>query len=344
MRRTLDGLAPYRPPQADGRPLHRNTNRWGPHPVIEQLADRTRDLDVSAYPDASASGVREALGARHGLSPDWFVVGNGSNEVFDMLVKTLLDPGDLVLHPSPSYGMYPHYALANAASVDDVELDADFDLEAHPFVERNPELVVLCSPNNPTGNALNAEAIRALLEADPERPVIVDEAYAEFGDHDWLARVPDFANLIVVRTLSKAFGLAGLRLGYAAAHPDVLQYVERARMPYNVNALTQALATAALREPRSADDYTVMIREQRPRWAESLRERGFHVWPSEANFLLAGVPDSVEREDLMARLREEGILIRAPGSHPRLADDVRITVGTAEDREALMAALDKVLP
>ncbi len=344
MRRTLEGLAPYRPPESEGRPLHRNTNRWGAHSVWRRLAELAADLDLSAYPDASASDVREALAARYELPSDWFVVGNGSNEVFDMLMKTLLDPGELVLHPSPSYGMYAHYALANAASVDDVELNGDFDLEAPPFVERNPALIVLCSPNNPTGNVLNPDAVRALLEADPDRPVIVDEAYAEFASQSWLARVPDYPNLIVVRTMSKAFGLAGLRLGYAAAHPKILAYVERARLPYNVNALTQTLAAAALREPQFADDYVAHIRRERPRWAEALDRRGFRVWPSEANFLLAGVPEGIEREDLMADLHEAGLLIRAPGSHPRLADDVRITVGTPDDREALLAALDEVLP
>lgn len=344
MRRTLEGLTPYRPPEADGRPLHRNTNRWGAHPVWQQLADLSAELDLSAYPDGSASGVRDALSARYGLWPDRFVVGNGSNEVFDMLFKTLLDPGDRVLHPSPSYGMYRHYALANAAAISDVELRPDFDLEPGPYLEQAPELIVLCSPNNPTGNALNAEAIRALLEADPERPVVVDEAYAEFGETSWLERVPEFPNLIVVRTLSKAFGLAGLRLGYAAAHPHWLEYVERARLPYNVNALTQTLASAALRDPQFADDYVAMIRDERPRWADVLVERGFRVWPSEANFLLARVPNGVEREALMADLEDNGILIRGPGAHPRLADAVRITVGTSEDREALMSALDEVLP
>ena len=344
MRRTLEGLVPYRPPEAEGRPLHRNTNRWGAHPVWGRLAGIAADLDLSAYPDGSASGVREALTARYGLSADWFVVGNGSNEVFDLLFKALLDPGDMVLHPSPSYGMYRHYALANAAAIRDVELNPDFDLEPGPYLEQEPELIVLCSPNNPTGNALSAGAIRALLEADPERPVIVDEAYAEFGETSWLARVPEFPNLIVVRTLSKAFGLAGLRLGYAAAHPDWLQCVERARLPYNVNALAQTLAAAALHDPSFADDYVAMIREERAQWADALRERGFRVWPSEANFLLGRVPAGVEREALMADLEDEGILIRGPGSHPRLAECVRVTVGTSEDREALMDALDGVLP
>ncbi len=344
MRRTLEGLTPYRPPESDGRPLHRNTNRWGAHPVWHELADLAADLDASAYPDGSASAVRQALAARFELPADWFVVGNGSNEVFDMLCKALLDPGELVLHPAPSYGMYRHYALANAAAVGEVELDADFDLEPGPYLDQDPALIALCSPNNPTGNALSAEAVGALLEADPERPVVVDEAYAEFGDQGWLARVRAFPNLIVVRTLSKAFGLAGLRLGYAVAHPDWLQYVERARLPYNVNALTQTLAAAALHDPTFADDYVAMIREERPRWAQALRERGFRVWPSEANFLLARVPEGVEREALMADLEAEGMLIRGPGSHPRLAECVRVTIGTPEDREALTGALDAVLP
>lgn len=344
MREALRQLHPYRPPEAQGRALNRNTNRLGPHPATRRLAELAWKIDLSEYPDARATPVRRALAARYGLEPEWFTIGNGSNEVIDLVLKALLNPGDVVAVPSPSYAMYRHYALANATTVVEVPLNETFDLDAHAFLETDAALVVLCTPNNPTGNALSREALEALLGADPKRPVVIDEAYAEFGNQDWLARVREFPNLLVARTLSKAYGLAGLRVGYLAAHPRWSRMIERAWLPYNVNALSQALAQAALSDREFVSDTVTLVSEERPRWSAALAERGFRVWPSQANFLLAQVPQGVDRDALVQQLADAGVELRVPDAHPRLWASVRVTVGPPEDREALLEALDEVLP
>ncbi len=342
MRDSLRSLKPYRPPEAEGLALHRNTNRWGMNPAAQEMARLFAEIDLSGYPDSEATALRRALAARYGLQPENFLVANGSNEVFDLVFKTFLNPGDAVVFPSPSYGMYRHYALVNAARPVEVPLDADFDLNADAILSVDAELIVLCTPNNPTGNTLSVGSVEAVLRSG--RPVVIDEAYGEFAGDDWIERVGEFPNLLVTRTFSKAYGLAGLRVGYLAARPGLIEQIERARLPYNLNALSQALATAALNEQAFMRDYVELIRRERLRWAQALSRRRFRVWPSQANFLLAAVPQGLDRDILVRQLADRRILVRSAGPHPRLQRCVRITVGTPADLEALLAALDEVLP
>lgn len=342
MRESLRSLKPYRPPEANGLALHRNTNRWGMNPAAQEMARLFAEIDLSGYPDSEATALRQALAARYGLQQENFLVANGSNEVFDLIFKTFLNPGAPVAFPSPSYGMYPHYALINAACPIEVPLDANFNLEAEAILGTDAELIVLCTPNNPTGNTLSTSSIEAVLRSG--HPVVIDEAYGEFAGSDWIEMVGEFPNLLVTRTFSKAYGLAGLRVGYLAACPAMIEQIERARLPYNLNALSQALATAALNEQAFMRDYVTLIRQERPRWTQALSQRGFRVWPSQANFLLAAVPQGFDRDTLVRRLADQRVLVRSAGPHPRLQRCVRITVGTPDDLEALLTALDEVLP
>lgn len=342
MRDSLRSLKPYRPPEAEGLALHRNTNRWGTNPAAQEMARLFAEIDLSGYPDSEATALRQALAARYGLQPENFLVANGSNEVFDLIFKAFLNPGDPVAFPDPSYSMYRHYALINAARPIEVPLDAAFDLDAAAILGTDAELIVLCTPNNPTGNTLSTGAIEAVLLSG--RPVVIDEAYGEFAEADWIGRVGEFPNLLVTRTFSKVYGLAGLRVGYLAASPELIEQIECARLPYNLNAMSQALATAALNEQAFVRDYAALIRRERPRWAQALSQRGFRVWPSQANFLLAAVPQGIDRDVLVRELADRRVLVRSAGPHPRLQRCVRITVGTSDDLEALLTALDEVLP
>ncbi len=342
MRESLRSLKPYRPPEAKGLALHRNTNRLGTNPAAGQMARLFAGIDLSDYPNSRAQTLRRALAVRYGLQPENFLVANGSNEVFDLIFKTFLNPGDPVVFPNPSYAMYRHYALINAARPIEVPLDAAFDLKADAILGVDAELIVLCTPNNPTGNTLSPNSIEAVLRSG--HPVVIDEAYGEFAGANWIERACEFPNLLVTRTFSKAYGLAGLRVGYLAACPELIEQIERARLPYNLNALSQALATAALNEQPFVRDYLALIRRERPRWAQALSRRGFRVWPSQANFLLAAVPQGFDRDTLVRELADRRVLVRSAGSHPRLQRCVRITVGTPDDLEVLLTALDEVLP
>lgn len=340
MRESLRQIALYRPPESRGRtPLHLNTNRLGPNPAVRRLAELLQKIELNDYPDNEARLLRQALADHYGLTHEWFLVGNGSDEVFDLIFKTFLNPGDVAAYAGPTYVMYPQYALANAARAVEVPLDEAFNLDSQALLAQPAPLRVLCTPNNPTGNVLDPNAIEEVLRSG--RLTVIDEAYSEFAGENWLRRVREYSNLLVTRTFSKVYGLAGLRVGYVAANPALIQQMDRARLPYNLNALSQALAVAALQEQDFVREYVNLIRAERPRWTQAFGTRGFRVWPSQANFLLVEAPKEIERDALVARLERAGVLVRSTGSHPRLQRCLRITVGLSSDLDVLLQALDK---
>jgi histidinol-phosphate aminotransferase len=295
MRHSLSSVKPYLTPKTDGLGLQSNTNRLGPNPVFQRLGTLLDGLDLNNYPDNAAVNLCQALGNLYDLSVESFLITNGSNEAFDIIFKTFLNPGETAAFPSPSYSMYPYYAKANAVNALEIPLDENFDLDVDGFLKLDAELLILCSPNNPTGNTLSVDRIETILNSG--RRVVVDEAYGEFANDHWISQIEKYPNLIVTRTLSKAYGLAGLRLGYLATHPDTVDLIMRARLPYNVNTLSQVVAVAALQEKEFLKQYLSLISEQRPLWSNELQQRGFHVYPSQSNFILAKVPDDVNRDN-----------------------------------------------
>jgi len=341
MRQSLTGIKSYKTPRVQGLGLQSNTNRMGPNPVKDRMAALLADINLNNYPDNEAKALRQALSDLYRLDPESFLVTNGSNEAFDLIFKTFLNPGETVAFPSPSYSMYPYYSRANAVNFVEVPLDENFQLDADAFLDNEAELLIICSPNNPTGNVMKPETFEKIL--DSGRLVVIDEAYAEFANGNWIKRIDEFPNLIVTRTLSKAYGLAGLRLGYLATNPERVDLIWRAKLPYNVNALSQAVATAAMNEQSFVDDYVSMILEQRSVWTDALSQRRFTVFPSDSNFILMEVPEGVNRDTLIGNLIEAGVIIRSSGTHPRLQNCVRITIGTPQDGEILFKALDEVL-
>lgn len=341
MRDSLSQVKPYRTPKTNGLGLQSNTNRLGPNPVNNRLAQLLENINLINYPDNETTQLRQALASRYGLDPASFLITNGSNEAYDLIYKTFLNPGETVVFPSPSFSMYPYYARTNAVDFIEIPLDEHFDLEAQTLLETAAELIILCSPNNPTGNELNAKAIEIILKSG--RFVVIDEAYGEFADQHWIDKVKTYPNLMVTRTFSKAYGLAGLRVGYTAANPELIELLMKARLPYNVNALSQAVASAALQERGFVGEYVALIRAQRPLWSQALTERQFSVWPSQANFILAQVPQGVNRDELVENLSKAGVVVRSGGPHPRLSSCIRVTLGTPGDGQILFDAIDTVL-
>lgn len=341
MRQSLSDIKPYKTPKVQGLGLQSNTNRMGPNPVKDRMAKLLADINLNNYPDNEGKALRQAMGHLYGLDPASFLITNGSNEAFDLIFKTFLNPGETVAFPSPSYSMYPYYSKANAVNFVEVPLDEHFQLDSNAFLDNDAKLLIICSPNNPTGNTIRPETIEKVLASG--RLLVVDEAYAEFAHDDWIRRINEFPNLIVTRTLSKAYGLAGLRLGYLATQPKKVDLIWRARLPYNVNALSQAVATAAMNEQTFVKTYVSMILQQRPLWTEKLTQRGFSVYPSDSNFILMEVPSGVDRDGLVENLMDAGVIIRSSGIHPRLKNCVRITIGTPQDGDILFKALDEVL-
>jgi len=348
LREDLRGRTPYGAPQLDV-PVRLNTNENSypvPEPVVEAIAKAVHAelADLNRYPDRDARALRADLAdyLGHGLTVDQVWAANGSNEILQQLLQAFGGPGRSVLGFGPAYSMHPLLALGTGTAFVDGGRDADFALRPERAVERiaahRPDLVFLCSPNNPTGTALDPEVLTAVLDAAPGM-VVVDEAYAEFarpGTTSALAALPGHPRLVVTRTMSKAFGFAGGRLGYLAAHPAVVQAVQLVRLPYHLSALTQAAARAVLAHRTALLATVAVLKEQRDRIVSTLRARGYRVADSDANFVLFAVAG--DQRDTWRRLLDAGVLVRDVG----LPGWLRVTAGTPAETDAFLAALAAV--
>jgi histidinol-phosphate aminotransferase len=303
---------------------------------------------LNRYPDPRCETLRRALREVMAIPDDLeLVLGNGSDELIALLIATLAVPGGTVLAPEPSFVMYRLLARGLGAGYLGVPLELPaFGLPAPAMraaiARHRPVLTFLAYPNNPTGNLFDRAAVESLLEASPGL-VVVDEAYAPFAGASLLELVPRYPNLVVMRTLSK-LGLAGLRLGFLVAPPAWAAELEKLRLPYNVNVLTQATATFALEHHEVLEAQAARIRADREALTRALADLpGVEVWPSRANFVLLRAPPG-RAGTIHTGLRERGILIKClDGSDPALADCLRVTVGRPEENAALLGALRELL-
>ncbi|MDA2810701.1 histidinol-phosphate transaminase [Nocardiopsis sp. RSe5-2] len=348
IRDDLRGRTPYGAPQLDV-PVALNTNE-NPFPPSERLvealgsavSDAARGLN--RYPDRDAVRLREALARYlgHGLDADRVWAANGSNEVLQQILQVFGGPGRTAMGFEPSYSMHPVITEVTGTRWITAERGADFridpDRAEELIAEHRPDVLFLTSPNNPTGTALPLETIARLAAAAPGM-VVVDEAYAEFrreGTPSALTLLPDHPRLIVSRTMSKAFALAGARLGYLAAHPAVVRALQLVRLPYHLSAVTQAVALTALEFSDELLAGVKQLREERDALVEWLRAQGFSVADSDANFVLFG--EFEDRGAVFRGMLENGVLIREVGP-PRW---LRATVGTPEEMSAFREALLRV--
>jgi histidinol-phosphate aminotransferase len=343
LREDLRGLTAYGAPQLEV-PVRLNTNE-NSYPVPDELAtaiEKALSAEVRSlnrYPDRDAVALRSALAGYLGVSTAQVWAANGSNEVQQQLLQAFAGPGRVALGFGPSYSMHPLLALGTATEWVDGQRDADFELSADHVAaqirQHRPAITFLCSPNNPTGTALALAVVRAALE-QREGLVVVDEAYAEFrrpGTPSALSLLDGNPHLIVTRTMSKAFAFAGARLGYLAADPSIVDGVQLVRLPYHLSALTQAAALAALAHAPLLLATVDAIKEQRDRIVTVLRERGFRVADSDANFVLFGrFPD---QKIVWQALLDQGVLVRDVG----LPGWLRVTAGTPAETDAFLAAM-----
>jgi histidinol-phosphate aminotransferase len=346
VRADLRGLTPYGAPQVDV-PIRLNTNENPYPPPPELVADVAASVAAAAaglnrYPDREASELRAALAAYLGdvVSPAQVWAANGSNEILQQILMAFGGFGRRALGFVPSYSMHRLIALATGTSwIEDPRLD-DFGVDAKRAAEvieaQRPDVVFLCSPNNPTGSALPPDVVGAVLAAAPGI-VVVDEAYAEFSSSpSVLPLLAGHPRLIVTRTMSKAFAFAGGRLGYLAADPAVIDALRLVRLPYHLSALTQAAALAALRHADATLAQVAALRADRDRMCAVLRERGLDVVGSDANFLLFGRFD--DERSVWQGLLDRGVLIRDVG----LPGWLRVSVGTTAECDTFLDALREV--
>lgn len=341
-RPSIRDLKPYyqAPLQGDPLRLDQNTNLHGPNPCLVDL-DPSR-MDASQYPTRDADALLVDLATHHGLAAQNLVLGNGSDEILDLVTKAFAAPGQTLAVPSPSYSLYPFYAHVQDLRLQQVPLRGDFRLDVDGLLATHPDLVVVASPNNPTGGCFPTSDLERLV-LESEGVVVLDEAYMEYAGEkrSFLRRVEDYDNLIVTRTFSKAFGLAGLRIGYAAANTELLQRLRRVKPPFNLNRFSEDAGRAALRHTDWMQDVVARVAEERERLAAVLGRHGFRVHPSDANFLLTDAPD--DPGAVKDALRRQGILVRTFPGAAGLEQAVRFTVGRPEHTDALDAALKEVL-
>jgi histidinol-phosphate aminotransferase len=312
-----------------------------PDSVRSTLAAAVAAVPVNRYPDGGADGVKSALRAAVAI-PDAFgvLLGNGSDELIQIVTSALARPGAVMLAPEPTFEMYRMNALYAGMRFVGVPLGADFALDTEAMLaaiaRERPALIFLAYPNNPTGNLFPAADIERILHASPGL-VVVDEAYHAFADASFLPRLPVFPNLVVLRTVSK-IGMAGLRLGYAVAAPEWIAELNKVRQPYNLNALTQAAAVVLLAERATIAEWAATLKAERARLETALATLpGVTVFPTRTNFVLVRVPDAPRWFEAVKRA---GILVKnRHGMHARLEHCLRITVGTPTENDALLAAL-----
>lgn len=297
---------------------------------------------VNRYPDPQQRNLKSVLAEQKKISTDQILLGNGSDEVLDLLFRAFCEPGkDNIITLPPTYGMYKVLAEVNNIENREVLLTADFQPHVSEIlnkVDENTKMIFICSPNNPTGNSFKSEAIEALLK-NFDGLVIVDEAYIDFSNQmSWTSRLDEFENLVVTQTLSKAYGMAGIRLGISISSREIISVLNKIKPPYNVNELTQAHALKRVSNPARILSEVNEILEQKRLLLSVLPKIDFvkKIYPSDANFILAKVDDATKRYNELLQL---GVVVRNRSTQPLCENTLRFTIGTKDENIKLVTAL-----
>ncbi|MNQ33389.1 Histidinol-phosphate aminotransferase [compost metagenome] len=301
---------------------------------------------VNRYPDPQQSNVKTILAKQRKVKPNQILLGNGSDEVLDLLFRAFCEPGkDNVITLPPTYGMYGVLANINAVENKEVLLSNDFQPQIDKIidaVDENTKIIFLCSPNNPTGNSFSDESVAYLLK-NFNGLVVIDEAYIDFSEKEsWINELDEYPNLIITQTLSKAYGLAGIRLGICYASAEIISVLNKIKPPYNVNELTQKRALDRLADQNKINSEIESIIAQREQLLKVLLNVKFveKIYPSEANFVLIKVDDANQRYD---ELIAQGIVIRNRTTQPLCENCLRLTIGTESENKKLIEALQAIV-
>lgn len=335
----MAGYTPGEQPKSR-RVVKLNTNE-NPYPPSPRVAEALAGFDAASlrrYPDPLATALRERIAEIHGTTPERVFVGNGSDEVLALAARCFVRRGGAIAAFTPTYSLYPVLAEIRDVDYREAPLADDFTWRAPQFDGPAPDLFFLTNPNAPTGIAYPADAVRDFARSF-DGTILIDEAYADFAGADCmaLATAADNANVIVSRTLSKSFSLAGLRLGYCVGPEPLIGAMFKAKDSYNVDGVAQALALAALSDLDWMRGNAAKIRAERARLSEALAGRGWRLTPSQTNFVFARPPDG-NASAIAAGLKGRGIYVRH-FNLPGVSDWIRITVGTPEENDALLEAL-----
>jgi len=348
---TVKSLTPYvpgeQPKLSQLIKLNTNESPYGPSPkAIAAIAGANND-SLRLYPDPNSDHLKQAIAHNYQVKPNQVFVGNGSDEVLGHAFLALLKHQDPILFPDITYSFYPVYCNLYNISFENIPLKEDFSIEINDYLSYNQGKnggIIFPNPNAPTGKALSKEQIETLLQSNKDSVVIIDEAYVDFGCESAVSLVNQYDNLLVVHTLSKSRALAGLRVGYAIGHPELIEALERVKNSFNsypIDKLAMAGAIAAIEDKAYLQKISAAVIDTRKNLVADLDKLGFITVPSTANFVFTKHPNK-DASEIAARLREKHIIVRH-FKLPRIDQHLRITVGTNQECKALINALKEIV-
>lgn len=344
MRRAYEAIELYDPRRAPCEiDLSDNTNLFGIPPAARRILSDLPTAAVSRYPSVYADRLKAAIAEMHGVEPENVVTGCGSDDVIDSALRAFCEPGDSLAYPWPTFGVVSTFARMNAVSPRPVEMPDGLTLDADSIVGAGAAATYVCSPNNPTGAATDPATLER-LDRELTGVLLLDEAYADFATGDRTRAVAISTRTLSLRTLSKAFGLAGLRIGYAVGPAELVREVEKSRGPYKVSGVAEMVGAAVVSEDRGwISERVAEARAIRGRLRAELARRGLRAPDSAANFLLLRLPEGRAADPIAAALRSHGVGVRPFAGLPGLGECLRVTVGPWEMMERFLIALDAVL-
>lgn len=332
-RKNIKALKPYSTARDDFK---------GAASVYLDANENPYPTEFNRYPDPKQNKLKNAIAKIKQVDPQQIILGNGSDEIIDLVIRAFCEPGiDNIIIPQPTYGMYEVCAGINNVGVKRPHLTPDFEMDLQAIkeaIDDNSKVIFLCSPNNPSGNLLDSNKIKSLLKSF-SGIVVIDEAYIDFADTEgFVSSLKNFPNLFLLQTFSKAWGLAGLRLGVGYGSKEMVQILDNIKPPYNINSITQRAALTAIESNKQTNEWVAVIKNERVLLEELLRSLSFvvKVYPSQTNFLLVKM---LNAKACYQYLLTKGIIVRDRSSAIHCENCLRITVGTPDENKDLIAAL-----
>lgn len=336
-----DGYVPgFQPQNADVVKLNTNENPYPPSPKVVAALGKVSAEQLRRYPDPLGQSFKQAAGNLHGVDPDWILCCNGGDDLLSITIRAICDSQRPLAYPVPTYSLYPVLAQLHGCPVQEIPFNEGFTLPSQ-LVEVQAPLTIVCNPNAPSGTRIETETLATLAEG-LKGVLLIDEAYVDYANAHCLDLVRDYPNVLVLRSMSKGYSLAGVRFGYGIAQPALLAGLLKVKDSYNVNAISMALARAAIEDQDYFQDHINAIKRDRQTLTDGLRQLGMAVVDSQTNFVLAQVQNG-SAQKLQELLGARDIHVRY-FALPGLQDKLRITVGTAQQNVKLLDALKALLP
>lgn len=345
IRKDLQNLKPYHSPAVPYEiKLDANESPFSlPVKVKHQLIEWIeKEENLNRYPDTDSNDLRRAIGKLWNVEEDNVICGVGSDQLIDCMMKVFLEPNDQILLPSPSFTMYSLSARMNHGIPIEVPLEENYHYSTSKILEAyakyKPKIIVLCTPNNPTGNQLSIGGIEEIV-SKVTCPVLIDEAYGEFMDDSMIDFIHKYPHIFVIRTFSKAFGLAGLRVGYGIGSKEMIDAISITKPPYNLNTLSEKIVLMALEQIPLYEERIKALQKEKDWLASQLIDIGYKVYPSKANFLLI----EIKNKSISKIFQQKNILVRDFSNHPGLLSCFRVTIGTREENQKIFQVLKENL-